>query len=88
MCRFILVTPPSPADRQHRVRVITGVGMRPPIWVKFVERFRISKVVELYGATEGNVNMGEFCNIISTFYNKNILINQFNIKNNFLRTLQ
>lgn len=58
MCRYILVTPPSPADRQHRVRVITGVGMRPPVWVKFVERFRISKVVELYGATEGNVNMG------------------------------
>lgn len=60
MCRYILVTPPSPADHQHRVRTLTGIGMRPPVWVKFLERFRISKVVELYGATEGNVNMGEY----------------------------
>lgn len=57
MCRYILVTPPSPADRLHRVRIVTGVGMRPRVWVKFVERFKV-QVIELYGATEGNVNMG------------------------------
>lgn len=29
MCRYILATPPSPADTQHNVRVIYGNGLRP-----------------------------------------------------------
>lgn len=57
MCRYVLTTPPSPTDTQHKVRTVYGNGMRPAIWTDFVKRFNIKKVVEFYGATEGNANI-------------------------------
>ncbi|XP_073941559.1 long-chain fatty acid transport protein 4-like [Choristoneura fumiferana] len=57
MCRYVLATPPSPADTQHSVRTIFGNGMRPQIWDEFVKRFNIKRVAEFYGATEGNANI-------------------------------
>ncbi|XP_028039800.1 long-chain fatty acid transport protein 4-like [Bombyx mandarina] len=57
MCRYILATPPSATDRQHKVRTVYGNGMRPTIWTEFVKRFNIKRVVEFYGATEGNANI-------------------------------
>ncbi|KAG7311656.1 hypothetical protein JYU34_002710 [Plutella xylostella] len=57
MCRYVLATPPSPADTQHSVRVVYGNGMRPQIWNEFVKRFNIQHVAEFYGATEGNANI-------------------------------
>ncbi|KAI5635962.1 AMP-binding enzyme domain-containing protein [Phthorimaea operculella] len=57
MCRYVLATPPSPADKKHQVRVIFGNGLRPQIWKEFVKRFDIKYVVEFYGATEGNANI-------------------------------
>src|SRR6185312_3462233 len=32
-------------------------GLRPEIWRQFQERFAIPRIVEFYGATEGNVSM-------------------------------
>ncbi|XP_075992100.1 long-chain fatty acid transport protein 4-like isoform X2 [Anticarsia gemmatalis] len=57
MCRYVLATKPSPTDTQHKVRTVYGNGMRPVIWPEFVKRFNIKKVVEFYGATEGNANI-------------------------------
>ncbi|XP_034102301.1 long-chain fatty acid transport protein 1 isoform X2 [Drosophila albomicans] len=57
MARYILATPDAPHDRQHRVRMVFGNGLRPQIWTRFVERFKIAKVGEFYGATEGNANI-------------------------------
>lgn len=59
MCRYVLAVPPRPSDREHCVRLMLGNGMRPAIWRTFVERFNIPNVVELYGATEGNANIGQ-----------------------------
>lgn len=60
MCRYILATPASDTDKNHSVRLIFGNGLRPQIWPQFVERFKIKKVAEFYGATEGNANIGKF----------------------------
>ncbi|XP_063629102.1 long-chain fatty acid transport protein 1-like isoform X2 [Cydia splendana] len=57
ICRYLLAVPPSPSDRAHRVRVIMGNGLRPQIWQEFVERFGVERVMEFYGATEGNSNL-------------------------------
>ncbi|XP_058825807.1 long-chain fatty acid transport protein 4 isoform X2 [Topomyia yanbarensis] len=57
MCRYILATPASPADKGHKIRLIFGNGLRPQIWPQFVERFNIPRVAEFYGATEGNANI-------------------------------
>ncbi|CAK1549763.1 unnamed protein product [Leptosia nina] len=57
MCRYILATPTAATDRQHKVRTVYGNGMRPTVWNEFIKRFGIKKVVEFYGATEGNANI-------------------------------
>lgn len=59
MCRYVLSTPPRPEDKEHKVRVVFGNGLRPQIWKQFVDRFNIKQVAEFYGATEGNANIGK-----------------------------
>ena len=55
LCRYLLRQPATPRDREHKLRVAAGAGLRPDIWVAFRERFGIGRIVEMYGATEGNV---------------------------------
>jgi fatty-acyl-CoA synthase len=57
LCRYLLNAPPDPQERQHVLRAITGNGLRPEIWSAFQKRFAIPKIIEFYGATEGNVSM-------------------------------
>ncbi|HKU37020.1 MAG TPA: AMP-binding protein, partial [Polyangiales bacterium] len=54
LCRYLINNPPAPGDRQHRVRVISGNGLRREIWREFQQRFGIERVAEFYAATEGN----------------------------------
>jgi fatty-acyl-CoA synthase len=55
LCRYLLNTPPHKLERKHKLRVVMGNGLRPEIWPAFKARFRIPKIIEFYGATEGNV---------------------------------
>jgi fatty-acyl-CoA synthase len=55
LCRYLLNAPPDPFERAHNLRAIIGNGLRPEIWPQFQKRFAIPKIVEFYGATEGNV---------------------------------
>jgi fatty-acyl-CoA synthase len=57
ICRYLLNAPASPRDTGHPIRAITGNGLRPEIWREFQARFAIPRIVEFYGATEGNVSM-------------------------------
>ena len=57
VCRYLLNAPPSPLEHGHKIRAITGNGLRPEIWREFQTRFAIPRIVEFYGATEGNVAM-------------------------------
>ncbi len=60
LCRYLLNTEPSPHDRAHKVRACVGNGLRPEVWEPFRERFGIRRIVEFYGATEGNVTLFNF----------------------------
>lgn len=57
LCRYLLRQPPTPQDREHRLRLAVGAGLRADIWVQFQERFGIQRIVEMYGATEGNISL-------------------------------
>ena len=57
LCRYLLNAPPGPHEQDHAIRAITGNGLRPEIWKAFQTRFAIPKIIEFYGATEGNVSM-------------------------------
>jgi fatty-acyl-CoA synthase len=60
LCRYLLNSPPNPKERAHRLRLACGNGLRPDVWPEFQERFRIPRIVEFYGATEGNVTLFNF----------------------------
>ena len=55
LCRYLLNQPAKDSDRQHRVRVIVGNGLRPEIWDEFQQRFGIERISEFYGASESNL---------------------------------
>ena len=55
ICRYLLNQPAGPGDRDHKVRVMTGNGLRPEIWTEFQERFGIERICEFYAASECNI---------------------------------
>lgn len=55
LCRYLLNRPADVRDRDHRVRVIVGNGLRPEIWDDFKSRFGIDRICEFYGASESNL---------------------------------
>ena len=52
LCRYLMNLPPSEGDKDNPITQISGNGLRPDIWESFQKRFNISKIVEIYGATE------------------------------------
>ena len=55
LCRYLLNTEKAPKERKHHIRLAIGNGLRPEIWPAFQKRFRVPRILEFYGATEGNV---------------------------------
>jgi len=53
LCRYLVNSPPSSYDRQHKLRVMVGNGLKLDIWEQFQNRFQIPCISEFYGATEG-----------------------------------
>lgn len=60
LCRYLLNSPTNPNETRHRIRLCCGNGLRPDIWVDFRNRFRLTNILEFYGATEGNVALFNF----------------------------
>ena len=60
LCRYLLNSPKHPDERRHRIQACVGNGLRPEVWQPFQDRFGIPKIVEFYGATEGNVALMNF----------------------------
>ena len=57
LCRYLLHTAPHLHEQDHRIRMCCGNGLRPDVWNRFKERFRIPRILEFYAATEGNVSL-------------------------------
>ena len=55
LCRYLLNQPQRPEERQHKLRLATGNGLRPDLWDEFKSRFQIKEIREFYGSSEGNV---------------------------------
>ena len=66
LCRYLHEQPAKPNDRDNKVRVIVGNGLRPGIWKNFKQRFGIERVVELYASSEGNVAFTNIFNFDNT----------------------
>ena len=55
--RYLLAAPPSPDDKNHKVRIIFGNGMKADVWERFQERFNIPEVLEFFNSTEGMLGL-------------------------------
>jgi acyl-CoA synthetase (AMP-forming)/AMP-acid ligase II len=60
LCRYLLNQPEHADERNHRLRMASGNGLRPDIWQEFQDRFAIPLIREYYGATEGTVPLVNF----------------------------
>ncbi len=60
LCRYLVNAEPHPEERNHKLRLAFGNGLRGDVWAEMVERFAIPQVLEFYGATEGNVSTFNF----------------------------
>jgi len=59
LCRYLVNQPPHDAERLP-IKLAFGNGLRPDVWDKMLERFRIGQILEFYGSTEGNVSILNF----------------------------
>ncbi len=57
LCRYLLLTSPQPQEVLHHLRLCCGNGLRADVWEAFKGRFKISRILEFYAATEGNVSL-------------------------------
>jgi acyl-CoA synthetase (AMP-forming)/AMP-acid ligase II len=55
LCRYLLNQPAKASDREHRVRLVIGNGLRAELWDAFQQRFGIARICEFYGASEANL---------------------------------
>ena len=55
--RYLLAAPPSPLDKEHKVRVMYGNGLRPDVWRRFRERFAVPEVAEFFNSSEGMLSL-------------------------------
>ena len=54
LCRYLANSDPTPAEQNNPLKVMVGNGLRPDVWDIFKERFGVNRIVEIYGASEGN----------------------------------
>lgn len=60
LCRYLINCPPHEDERNHKLKLAFGNGLRADVWPDFQSRFRIPDILEFYGSTEGNVSLFNF----------------------------
>jgi fatty-acyl-CoA synthase len=69
MARYLVQAPPDPhhpdETKANGLEVIYGLGITPPVWREFRNRFGVPWIAEYYGATEGTAAISN-----SNFSNK------------------
>lgn len=63
----------SDTDRNHKVRLAIGNGIRSDTWADFLERFGDIRICECYGATEGNIGLINYIGKIGALGKENFL---------------
>ncbi|KAL3866070.1 hypothetical protein ACJMK2_043409 [Sinanodonta woodiana] len=66
ICRYLVARPKEALDGQHNIRVAFGNGLRSDIWIEFQNRFKIPRLLEFYGSTEGPIGFCNYSNIVGS----------------------
>ena len=57
LARYLVNAPDHPRQREHRLRMCCGNGLRADVWEKFRQKFAIPRILEFYASTEGNFSL-------------------------------
>uniref|UniRef100_A0A8C5VH99 long-chain-fatty-acid--CoA ligase n=1 Tax=Microcebus murinus TaxID=30608 RepID=A0A8C5VH99_MICMU len=77
MLRYLCNSPEKPNDRDHKVRMAIGNGLRADVWREFIRRFGDVHIYEFYAATEGNVGFVNYTRKIGAVGRVNYLQSKF-----------
>lgn len=55
LCRYLCNQPMGENEKDHKVRMGVGNGLRQDVWREFLRRFGEIRMCEIYGSTEGNL---------------------------------
>ncbi|TDH16890.1 hypothetical protein EPR50_G00002700 [Perca flavescens] len=71
--RYLCNTPKRDNDRDHKVRLALGNGIRADTWTDFLQRFGDIRICECYGATEGNIGFVNYAGKVGAIGKENFL---------------
>ncbi|KAL0968672.1 hypothetical protein UPYG_G00270030 [Umbra pygmaea] len=71
--RYLCNTPKKENEKDHKVRIAIGNGVRSDIWTDFLKRFGDIAIRELYAATEGNIGFINYTSKIGVVGRVNFL---------------
>ena len=54
LCRYLSFQDPSEEEKDNPISSMVGNGLRPDLWDCFRNRFNVERIIEIYGASEGN----------------------------------
>lgn len=54
LCRYLAMQKESPDEVNNPIKTMVGNGLRPDVWDVFRKRFKIPRISEMYGSSEGN----------------------------------
>ncbi|XP_006920438.1 very long-chain acyl-CoA synthetase isoform X2 [Pteropus alecto] len=73
LLRYLCNSPQKPNDRDHKVRLALGNGLRSDVWREFIKRFGDIHIYEFYAATEGNIGFTNYTRKIGAIGRVNYL---------------
>ncbi|ARN75211.1 long-chain-acyl-CoA synthetase [Oceanicoccus sagamiensis] len=62
LCRYLAMQPECPEEKNNPIQTMLGNGLRPDVWDQFRSRFKVDRITEIYGSSEGNA---AFLNILN-----------------------
>ena len=54
LCRYLSFQDSSEEEKDNPISSMVGNGLRPDLWDCFRNRFNVERIIEIYGASEGN----------------------------------
>ena len=74
LCRYLAMAPACPEEQNNPLQTMLGNGLRPDVWDTFRNRFKVNRITEIYGSSEGNVSFLNILNKDSTIGTGSVVV--------------